>query len=91
MSLPRPNESYHFQANLIWWDSPFKGISKSTGWICFIPVTANKKILHVKWIWQDPLKILMSVGPLTSRKTFIIHFLNVNWTEERLFLGLNMS
>jgi hypothetical protein len=23
MSLPRPNESYHFQANLIWWDSPF--------------------------------------------------------------------
>ncbi len=25
MSLPRPNESYHFQANLVWWDSPFKG------------------------------------------------------------------
>jgi hypothetical protein len=24
MSLPRPNEPYHFQANLIWWDSPFK-------------------------------------------------------------------
>ncbi len=24
MSLPRPNESYHFQANLIWLDSPFK-------------------------------------------------------------------
>jgi hypothetical protein len=24
MSLPRPIESYHFQANLIWWDSPFK-------------------------------------------------------------------
>jgi hypothetical protein len=23
MSLPRPNESYHFQVNLIWWDSPF--------------------------------------------------------------------
>jgi hypothetical protein len=26
MSLPRPNESYHFQANLIWWGSPFKKI-----------------------------------------------------------------
>ncbi len=24
MSLPRPNEPYYFQANLIWWDSPFK-------------------------------------------------------------------
>ncbi len=24
MSLPSPIESYHFQANLIWWDSPFK-------------------------------------------------------------------
>jgi hypothetical protein len=24
MSLPRPNEPHHFQANLIWWDSPFK-------------------------------------------------------------------
>jgi hypothetical protein len=23
MSLSRPNESYHFQANLIWWDRPF--------------------------------------------------------------------
>jgi hypothetical protein len=26
MSLPRPTEPYHFQANLIWWDSPFKSI-----------------------------------------------------------------
>jgi hypothetical protein len=26
MSLPRPNESYHFQANLIWRDSPFKHV-----------------------------------------------------------------
>ncbi len=24
MPLTRPNEPYHFQANLIWWDSPFK-------------------------------------------------------------------
>ncbi len=24
MSLPRPNEPYKFQANIIWWDSPFK-------------------------------------------------------------------
>ncbi len=23
MSLPRPDESYYFRANLIWWDSPF--------------------------------------------------------------------
>jgi hypothetical protein len=28
MSLPRPNESYHFKANLIWWDSPFKSRRK---------------------------------------------------------------
>jgi hypothetical protein len=25
MSLPRADESYHFQENVIWWDSPFKG------------------------------------------------------------------
>ncbi len=24
MSYPRPNEADHFQANLIWWDGPFK-------------------------------------------------------------------
>ncbi len=27
MSLLKPNESYHFQANLIWWDSPFKNMT----------------------------------------------------------------
>jgi hypothetical protein len=24
MSLPRPIRPYHFQADLIWWDGPFK-------------------------------------------------------------------
>ncbi len=33
MSLPRPNESYHFQANLIWWDSPFKDLKSRL--LCF--------------------------------------------------------
>jgi hypothetical protein len=28
MSLSRPDEPYHFQANLIWWDSPFKYYGK---------------------------------------------------------------
>jgi hypothetical protein len=28
MSLPRPNEPYHFQANLIWLDIPCKGWSQ---------------------------------------------------------------
>ncbi len=29
MSLSRPNEPHHFQANLIWWDSPFNSQSNS--------------------------------------------------------------
>ncbi len=26
MSSRRPNEPYHFQANLIWWDGPFNSL-----------------------------------------------------------------
>ncbi len=31
MSLPRPNEPYHFQANLVWCDSPFKCQTQTWG------------------------------------------------------------
>ncbi len=44
MSLPRPNESYHFQANLIWWDSPFK---------CWnLKIIFRLNILHKHEFWS---------------------------------------
>jgi hypothetical protein len=44
MSLPRPNESYHFQANLIWWDSPFKGIAY-LHWSDLFPLPLGIKVV----------------------------------------------
>ncbi len=48
MSLPRPNESYHFQANLICWDSPFKGVKLHIRNFPLFP-SSFTEILNFNW------------------------------------------
>jgi hypothetical protein len=52
MSLPRPNEPYQFQANPIWWDSPFKAEQQAIeeyivlGFFFWAPVPNTRKELR---------------------------------------------
>ncbi len=63
MSLPRPNESYHFQANLIWWDSPFKCRLSIRLFVCFSALCSD----YVMWVrppyWYNLHKLKVPLRP----------------------------
>jgi hypothetical protein len=42
MSLPRPIRPYHFQADLIWWDGPFKYINN-----------LQFHMQHTYYVWKE--------------------------------------
>ncbi len=64
ISWPGPNESSHFQANLIWWDSPFKDQVPLKIYKRNISGSMQKKDLSiditinpVNFCWTVPLKL----------------------------------
>jgi hypothetical protein len=51
MSLPRPIHPCHFQADLIWWDSPFKASSFKicfTIWLLFHMICKKQRLGETK-------------------------------------------
>jgi hypothetical protein len=71
MSLPRPNEPYHFQANLIWWDSPFKDL--------FSGIFSYKNVCKW-WVWGGYLFNEIQLSDAVDGSFLFCGFLGANWT-----------
>jgi hypothetical protein len=86
MSSPRPTEPYHFQANLIWWDSPFKAVwqvvKKQTEYILY-----SVKSIPIQHFFPQQADWVAAQGQaqgLPSERTALIvwtYFLCVGFTN----------
>ncbi len=73
MSLPRPIRPYHFQADLIWWDGPFKShmvVKRSPG--CYNGVFLL--IIHICTVYvmkrPDSVQIVRQDHPFSIKSLF---------------------
>ncbi len=70
MSLPRPIRLYHFHADLIWWDGPFKVSSTKTN-------IASENETFSYQAWQVSRLIVISQHPSQSWKLTKLFKLNI--------------